>query len=522
MLTGELKPFQNAPVDAFLSRGSLLVSFDMGLGKTPIAIACAEELLGCGDISLCLIVCPPSLKYQWAERLAQFTDGADQRVIDGTAAQRKAQYQSITKDTDYVVIGYPNVTSDSRYVRAISKEMVVLDEVTAIKTFKAKRTKDTKRLLKARYRLGLTGTPMENGKPEEIYSIMQWVDSSVLGRWDLFDQSYIRRRRGTDIVKGYKNLPVLHDRLKVAVSRKSRDDEDVRPYLPSVEQDEWAVPLEGPLREAYMQMGLDLYHGLKASHLSGDFNLFAHYHGEGANSPDGRLMSIHMCMEMLLNHPDLVIESAMRYEKNGKGSKYAYEVWQQGLLDDVFDTPKAELLKEKVDAIIGYGNKCLVYTKYRTGLPYLQAILQGHEAVLYHGQMNAIQKAEAVVNFANPLGPNLFLSSWAGAYGCDMNMARHLINFDNPWSAGTADQINGRHVRLSNEFKQVYIHTMYVSGTIEERMLDQQEHKRKVNAAIVDGRGADRMGRIDNSVESLTHYLEKTILGEDLGGDHAS
>ena len=94
-----------------------------------------------------------------------------------------------------------------------------------------------------------------------------------------------------------------------------------------------------------------------------------------------------------------------------------------------------------------------------------------------------------------------------------MNMARHLVNYDNPWSAGMADQINGRHVRLSNEFKQVFIHTMYVSDTIEERMLGQQEQKRRINAAVVDGHGADRMGRIDNSVESLTSFLEATILG---------
>ena len=98
--------------------------------------------------------------------------------------------------------------------------------------------------------------------------------------------------------------------------RKSRDDDEVRPYLPAVEMDEWTVPLEGALRTAYMSMGRDLYHGLKSMVQSGDFNLFAHYHGEGDNSPDGRLMSIHMCMEMMLNHPDLVIESGMRYEAN--------------------------------------------------------------------------------------------------------------------------------------------------------------------------------------------------------------
>ena len=509
-------------MEMFLARGSLLVAFDMGLGKTPIAIACAEELLGCGDISTVLIVCPPSLKYQWCDRINQFTDGAGVVVIDGkpwqkdlvqhsAADDRRRQYASITCDTDYVIIGYDNITSDSRYVRKLCKDMVVLDEITAIKTFKASRTKATKKILKPRYRLGLTGVPMENGKPEEIYSIMQWVDDTVLGRWDLFDQSYIRRRRGTDIVKGYKNLPVLHERLRVAMSRKSRNDDDVRPYLPAVEYDEWEVPLDGPVRDAYMSMGRDLYQGLKASHLSGDFNLFAHYNGDQNNSPDGRLMSIHMAMEMLLDHPDLVVESGMRYEKNGKGSKYAYTVWQDGLLDDVFDTPKADLLKEKVEDFLGFGNKTLIYTKYRTGLPYLQDLFPEHKAVLYHGQMNAKQKAFAIEQFTGEY--NLFLSSWAGAYGCDMNMARHLVNFDNPWSAGTADQINGRHVRLSTEFDKVYIHTMYFSDTIEERMLGQQGQKRKVNKAVVDGHGADRMGRIDNSVQSLTSFLEMTIDG---------
>jgi SNF2 family DNA or RNA helicase len=268
-------------------------------------------------------------------------------------------------------------------------------------------------------------------------------------------------------------------------------------------------------------MGRDLYQGLKASHLSGDFNLFAHYNGDQNNSPDGRLMSIHMAMEMLLDHPDLVVESAMRYEEthvgtgsehpHSVGSKYAYTVWQDGLLDDVFDTPKADLLHTKVEDFLGFGNKTLIYTKYRTGLPYLQDLFPEHKAVLYHGQMNAKQKAFAIEQFTGEY--NLFLSSWAGAYGCDMNMARHLVNFDNPWSAGTADQINGRHVRLSTEFDKVYIHTMYFSDTIEERMLGQQGQKRKINKAVVDGQGADRMGRIDNSVQSLTSFLEETIDG---------
>ena len=47
-------------------------------------------------------------------------------------------------------------------------------------------------------------------------------------------------------------------------------------------------------------------------------------------------------------------------------------MWQAGLLDDVFDSPKLALLKEKVDDFIGFRDKTLVYSKYRTVLPYLQ------------------------------------------------------------------------------------------------------------------------------------------------------
>lgn len=547
MLTGTLKPFQEEPVDRFLIRGNLLVSYEMGLGKTVIGIAAAEELLGCGDISVCLIVCPPSLKYQWAQRLAQFTDmpTCEKKVtvdgvrksltipdpaycviIDGkpyqkhkvkysAADDRKRQYQSVSNTTDYVIIGYDNVTSDRRYVKKICKDMVILDEVTAIKTFKAKRTLETKRLLQAEFRLALTGTPMENGKPEEIFSIMQWVDEDVLGRWDLYDRSYIRRGGG-GVVYGYKNMPVLHERLEPAMCRKSRNDPDVKPFLPDVEHDEWPVYLlnDSPLTTAYMTMGNELLARLKEAKRVGQFDLSALYTGgtESDNTELGKIWSVHVAMEMLLAHPDLLIESALRYEQRKKdGSKYAYQVWQDDLLDDVWHTPKLDLLYEKISEVAGFGEKILVFSRFRTALPYLEDALQPYHCVQYHGQMNASQKAMAVEAFRDPQGPQIFLSSWAGAYGTDMYWVRHLVNYDNPISAGTADQINARHVRLSSEFKQVYIHDMYTVGTIEERILMVQEMKRKVNAAVVDNRGADYRGRIDNTVTSLTDWLATTV-----------
>ena len=85
-------------------------------------------------------------------------------------------------------------------------------------------------------------------------------------------------------------------------------------------------------------------------------------------------------------------------------------------------------------------------------------------------------------------------------------MANWLINYDAVWSSGQADQINGRHMRTSSEFADIFVANMFVDRTIEERKLDQQDEKRKVSRAIVDGHMPES-GRIENDIESLkTHH----------------
>src|ERR1700691_4312607 len=91
MLKAKLYPYQLPAVDALVHRGSLLLAFGPGLGKTIITIAAAEELLSEGDINYCLILCPASLKYQWAARIRQFTDSSHV-IIEGTKTQRAKEY----------------------------------------------------------------------------------------------------------------------------------------------------------------------------------------------------------------------------------------------------------------------------------------------------------------------------------------------------------------------------------------------------------------------------------------------
>jgi SNF2 family DNA or RNA helicase len=548
MLTKELYPYQLAPVDQFLDRGALLVAYEMGTGKTAIAIACAEELFSCGDIDTCLVICQASLKYQWAQQIAKFTDlptytlrfhkrgKPDQviivpkpehcQVIDGDPHLRTMQYSSVMRrHPRYVIMSYETVLNDAKDVRKIGAQMTVLDEASAIKTFRAKRTKKIKQMLRSPYRLALTGTPVEN-KPEELFSIMQWVDESALGRYDLFERAYIVRD-SFGRVERYKNLPVLRERIAPAMARKSRTDPDVAKYLPDVDTGEWYVQMTPALREAYNTIARDLVIELRGAAGSSGWDMHAYYSGTATlseNTAMGRIMAREQALEMLLDHPDLIIKSGMDYEnslslqaegtvrKDWPGSRYSYDKWQDGLVDNVFTSPKVLLLREKIPEILSYpGNKILIFTTYREMLEVLEHEFSSYGTVQFHGGMNAQEKAAAVARYTSDVSCRIFLSSHAGAYGNDMHMANYLINYDLPWSAGKADQINGRHVRASSQFKNVFVRNLITEGTVEERKLALLGLKRRVGSAILDGHGADSQGAIENDLGSLMKHLTATV-----------
>jgi superfamily II DNA or RNA helicase len=853
---GSLKPYQEEPVKRFLERGNLLVAYEMGLGKTVIGIAAAEELIESKKIRCCVIVCPASLKYQWAQRLSQFTDGWTKdvkikkdtfieiplmcEVIDGTKYQRDEQYGKIAgQRPHYIIMGYDNVINDAKDVSQIKPDMVILDEATAIKTFKAKRTKQIKKMFKVPYRLALTGTPIENrpgelfcadeeteifskrgwlkyeqvsdndvvltlnhktgqsewnsvrsvnvfqvenqqmlhmkhrdhsslttlnhrwpveraayvnGKPNfsnrarawatsesfqyydrfaiaaeradnpvnslhsddivelvawlyteghvrknrdgslstavyitqntgtegeqriaaaltEVFgnqsskfprtgqkvdavprwrikydgdtsvfalntiagkcllqfapdkvpsidfltsltshqlelfistsmladnngkqwfsqknpdsaeafqyacllaghgiaiaqepkvsydrkgepyhmtrvtirsrkycypansrkeiikytgnvwcpvtengtwlarrrgsvyftgnSIMQWVDDKILGRYDLFDKAYCKRNH-FGWVTGYKNLPVLRKRISPALSRKSRLDPDVRPYLPEVDYSEdWTVEISKPVKDIYKMIAQDILDEMKnIDPRSIDFNSI--YSGE-ENSAQGKIMAMIMCLEMLLDHPDLIIMSAQN------GAKYANYLWQEGYLDSIMESQKLDLIKDKIAEILQYPeNKLVIFSFYRGMLDILQEELDA-KTVQYHGELSATQKSAVIAAFSGDNSIRVLLSSHAGSYGTDLYMVNYLINYDQPWSSGRADQINGRHVRVSSEFRQVFVRDILAEDTIDEWKKRKVIRKRMIAGSVLDGQGSEDDIEIDG--DSLKDHL---------------
>ncbi|MEU1552121.1 DEAD/DEAH box helicase [Streptomyces scabiei] len=527
MFTGKLHPYQHDGVDRILSDRRLLVAYSMGTGKTVMTIAALEDMLGRGDIRCCVILVPSSLKWQWAQAIAAFTDAPRRTVkvrgaqltvpaehvcvvVNGTPKQRAAQWES-AQHADYVIASYGAVLHDWKHLCAVWADALVLDEATAIKNFAAQTTKRIKKL-KPPVRVALTGTPVEN-KPEEVFSIMEWVNAQILGRWDFFDRSYITRNWFGGVT-GYKNLELLHQNLSRAMIRKSRLDPEVAKYLPAVTETTRAVQLDKTTRAIYKAILVDLQAAMDELAEAGqDFDVAAYYAGartEGLGA-QGKVMARIQAARLLLDHPQLLMDSAVAYhETKTDGSEYAAQFAASRIdLPDLEHSPKLDALEDLVATMVGEGAKVAVFTDYRRLLPRLASRLSKYSDVIsFHGQLTSDQKASVLSRFKNEPECGIFLSTNAGGYGLDLPEVQYLINYDLPYSNGLLAQRNTRHVRASSQFDRVHVVNLVVENSIEERVQATLRLRQNLSQAVIDGRGA---GSLDMDVESLSDHIGNTF-----------
>jgi SNF2 family DNA or RNA helicase len=495
-------------------RGKMLVAYDLGLGKTVLTIAALERLMDEGLITEPgIIICLSSLKYQWADQIRKFTnESSTPLVIDGTPKQRLEQYREAFDWghtlVDYVIINYEQVVNDWEYVRQLPTGFIVCDEATAIKSFRSKRSKYVKKL-KSDYKFALTGTPVENGKPEELYSIMQFVDNSLLGRFDLFDQTFIVRNRFGGVDR-YRNLPLLNKTLSAACVRKRQTDPDVAPYLPeTIFAEPILIQFDPAGSKLYKSVANEILTDLEEAMESygTNFDIFSHYGQansfDGADALRGKIMSKLTALRMLCDHPELLQFSA-------ESSGYVAELKNTGRLDKVNKSPKLSALKEYVDNFLSEyeGNKIVIFTSYVHMVDIMRdALVMNWGSTPYTGEMNAKDKEESKLRFQTDPDVRILVSSDAGGYGVDLPQANLLINYDLPWNAGLAVQRNGRIRRASSTWKSIVIQDFLMEGSIEERQHTMLQQKIAIANAVVDGEGIDEKGGVALTAGSLKAFL---------------
>jgi|SRR5580765_43738 len=511
----EPRPYQVEAHDRMIERGNQLLALTMGSGKTITAQAAIETLYRRGDVRNGLVFVPNSLKYQWLESLRMF--GLPAQVIDGPKEQKIWQYKH-SRRFRYNIINYEALLGDMDILLNFMPEphFIIADETTYIKSMQAKRSRKLKALGKiVPIRYALTGQPIEN-RPEELFSIMEFVDKAVLGPFQTFDRTFILRDHFGRPTR-YRNMDTLKRAMEPVMFRRSR--KDIEQYLPQIiPMEEW-IDLQGPVRALYEYIAEDtlrvIEQAIGAGSMSG-WNILAAY-GKTDDTTGGQAMGDVMsrltCMRLLCDHPSLLMWSANEFDDpdSRRGSRYASWLKEEGYLDRLgtrADDAKINAAIEVIEQIVSEDplNKVVVFSYFKPMLRMIGQRLKKIPHVFLTGDHTTEQRRASLRSFKGRTP--VLLSSDAGQYGIDLPHANYLISYDLPWSAGAYAQRTARIDRTSSLFPHVTVMSLLTRATIEDRQFAMLGQKQQVAEAWIDGKHIDVKGGLTLTLESLRSFLE--------------
>ena len=431
-MTLTLRPYQEEAIDKIVDRGSLLLALHMGAGKTATAVAAIRKLRRQREVSHGVVFALKSTKWQWVREIQKWDPRARVQVVDGTKRQRIAAFRR-SGDYEYTIAHYQCLIHDWDAIKEyLPIDFVILDEITMIKGFTAQTTRRAKVLGRhSPVRIGLSGQPLEN-RPEELFSIMEFIDADVLGPFHKFDRVFIVRDHWGK-PKRYRNLPLIQQRLGDAMFRRSR--EDIAEWLPEMIETEMPVVLSKAHMELHDYVRADLSAAIDealAAGARGRFDVLSHYgrsEGQGNNIQlMGEVMSRLLAMRMLSSHPALLRISASDFDSplSKRGSKYASHLLASGVLDSL---PEEH---EKFEALLGYVDeivaedpryKVVVFSYFKPMLAMIGQQLRKLKIpfTTITGDVSGPERDVRIQRFNNDPGCRVFLSSDAGAYGVDLH-----------------------------------------------------------------------------------------------------
>lgn len=428
-----LYPYQIEGMSFLAANGRALLADDMGLGKTLQAISASSWLINNGSVKRVLIVCPASLKQQWAREIEKFT-GLTSQIINGNAEKRYPQYNASASSNNatFFIVNYELLLRDLSVINEVlAPDLIILDEAQRIKNWRTKIASATK-LISSRYAFVLTGTPLEN-KLEELYSLMQVVDPTILGPlWRYMSDYHVLDERGKVI--GYRNLTEL--RKKIATVMLRRDRKIVSDQLPNRTTTQLDVPMTAKQKELH-DSGLS-----SASQL-------ANIAKKRALTPSeqNRMMAALQQARMACNAAGLV-------DKQTVGS------------------PKLTELKNLIEELcLGEGQKIVVFSQWKGMTTMIAAILTEMNIgyVHLHGGVPSHKRGYLMDKFNQDNATKVFLSTDAGGTGLNLQIATVLINMDLPWNPAILEQRNARIHRLGQKNK-VQIILMIAADSYEQRI----------------------------------------------------
>jgi superfamily II DNA or RNA helicase len=464
-LHANLRPYQRDGV-AWLQHlrehgaGGVLAD-DMGLGKTlqTIAHILIEKEQGRLDRPA-MIVTLTSLVGNWQREIERFAPSLRSVIYHGP--DRAARRPTLAGH-DIVITTYPIAARDREHLAAIPLHLLVLDEAHAIKNDGAQIAEAVRRL-DARHRICLSGTPIENHLGE-LWSLFDFLMPGLLGSRDDFYTSY---REPIEARGDKARVESLREAVRPYILRRTKDA--VAPELPAKTHLVRAVGLAGAQRELYESIRV-------AAHA----DVRRHIKTRGLAGSTIAVLDALLKLRQVCCDPRLVSCDAAR---------------------EVTGSAKLDVFLELVKAQLGDGRRILVFSQFARMLGLISegllALGIGH--VTLTG--NTPDRQKPIDAFQTGRADVFLISLKAGGAGLNLVGADTVIHYDPWWNPAAQAQATDRAHRIG-QTKPVFVHDLIIAGSVEERMLGLQRHKRDLADAILESQAKRSASLSERDIDDL-------------------
>lgn len=420
-----------------------ILADDMGLGKTlqTLTHLLAEIESGRSAGLPSLVIAPTSVVMNWQREAAKFAPDLSVLVLQG--ADRKSRFRKIPK-TDLVLTSYALLHRDLDRLLEHEFHLLALDEAQHVKNPGAQVTQAVA-ALRARHRLCLSGTPVENHLGE-LWSLMHFLMPGLLGSLETFRAVYQTpiEKNGSEAKRA-----ALARRVGPLILRRTKHD--VAKELP---------PKTEILHEIEMsEAQKDLYETVRST-MDKQVRQALAIRGQQAQIV---FLDALLKLRQICCHPGLLKE-----QRSGAASA------------------KFEYLIDLLEVFREEGHRVLLFSQFTSMLDLIEAYLV-EEKVTYLKLTGVTKDRQGLVErFQGGEGEVFLISLKAGGTGLTLTGADTVIHYDPWWNPAAENQATDRAYRIGQD-KPVFVHKLICQNTVEERIQQMQGKKDDLATDLLSG-----------------------------------
>ncbi|NCI47659.1 DEAD/DEAH box helicase [Sediminibacterium soli] len=438
-----------------------ILADDMGLGKTVQALSFLHHLKEENGNLKALVVCPTTLMFNWQNEIEKFTPAIRYYVHHGGARSRDSLANG---SWDVIITTYGTLRSDIKQFVEVPFDYVILDESQAIKNPSSKVTRAAG-LLKAKNRLCLSGTPLQNNT-FDIFAQMNFLNPGMLGSVEFFKQEF-----SIPIDKFGEKEQKDHLRKLLYPFILRRTKEQVAKDLPEKQEMVLFCEMGDEQRKIY-----DAYRNDYRDKIMGVVE------EQGIQKSQLTILQGLMKLRQICDSPAIMKDD----EKFPNASVKLEEIGRE--------------ITENIS-----NHKALVFSQFLGMLALIKEKMKelGVDYEYFDGSSTVAEREKAITRFQNDDNCRVFLISLkAGGVGLNLTAADYVYIVDPWWNPAVEQQAIDRTHRIG-QTKNIFAYRMICTDTVEDKILKLQERKRSLAKDLI----TDDEGFVKSLTREDVEYL---------------